>query len=376
MNLTIKCKLLANQEQQQQLRDVMVTFNNACNWVSEVCFNKKIFNKFKMHKEVYYETRQRFNLSSQMVIRVIGKVADSYVDLKKRETQHEFKDLGAIDYDERNFGVKKDGISISVLGGRTIMDYRSRKPLSEYKICSQCKLSYDKPKNKFYVLLSVEEMEPVPDKVENFIGVDMGIVNLATCSDGEVFSGDAVENHRVKLTLLKTKLQSKGSKSAKRHLKKISRKEGRFKRDVNHCISKKIVKKAKALGVGVKIEDLSFDNKEPVMKFNQKQRDNNAKRGKWAFGQLTNYLGYKGKRAGVPVLFVNPAYTSQKCSKCGHTEEDNRLSQSEFCCISCGYKENADVNAAVNISRAAVNQPIVATRKSELQAPPLISVGS
>jgi IS605 OrfB family transposase len=214
-------------------------------------------------------------------------------------------------------------------------------------------------------------MEPVPDKVENFIGVDMGIVKLATCSDGEMFAGDVVENHRVKLTLLKTKLQSKGTKSAKRHLKKISLKEGRFKRDVNHCISKKIVKKAKALGVGVKIEALSFDNQEPVMKFNQKQRDNNAKRGKWAFGQLTNYLGYKGKRAGVPVLFVNPAYTSQMCSKCGHTEEDNRLSQSEFCCISCGYKENADVNAAVNISRAAVNQPIVATRKSALQAPSL-----
>ena len=109
------------------------------------------------------------------------------------------------------------------------------------------------------------------------------------------------------------------------------------------------MKKAKALGVGVKIEDLSFDNKEPVMKFNRKQRDNNAKMGKWAFGQLTNYLGYKGKRAGVPVLFVNPAYTSQMCSKCGHTEEDNRLSQSEFCCISCGYKENADINAAINI---------------------------
>jgi IS605 OrfB family transposase len=368
MILTIKCKLLPNKEEHQQLRDVLISCNNACNWVSEVCFTKRIFNKFQIQKEVYKEIRQRFNLSSQMAIRVIGKVANSYKDYKKRTTKHYFDNMGSIDYDERNFTVKKDGISISVLGGRLVLDYRSRKPLSEYKICGQCKLWYDKPKNKFYILLSVEEAESAPSPVNEFVGVDMGIVNLATCSDGEVFTGELVENRRVQLTKLRSNLQRKGTRSAKRHLKRLSKKESRFKTDVNHCISKKIVKKAKALGMGIKIEDLSFDNQEPVMSFTQKQRDHHARLGKWAFSQLSDYMSYKARRYKVTLLKVNPAYTSQKCSKCGHTEKDNRLSQAEFCCKSCGFTRNADLNAAINISRAAINQPIVAF---ELQAPTL-----
>jgi IS605 OrfB family transposase len=175
---------------------------------------------------------------------------------------------------------------------------------------------------------------------------------------------------------LKSKLQAKGTPSAKIHLKKISKKESSFKKDVNHCISKKLVTKAKALGLGLKLEDLKFKTKKPVMKFNKELRDKNAIRAKWAFGQLRDFITYKAKLVGIPVLLVNPAYTSQKCSKCGHTCKENRLTQSEFVCIQCGYSANADYNASVNISRAEINQPIVDASNCDLQTQSLERVGS
>lgn len=371
MNITLKCKLMPSKEQHQQLVDVMTTFNNACNWVSEFAFNSKIFNKIKIQQQIYYELKQRFNLSSQMAIRVIGKVSDSYKNWKKRDKVHKFKDMRAIDYDARNFSVKKNEFSITILGGRAKIPYCSKDKLDSLNICSQCELYFDRVKNRFFINLVVQQNEQVTIQPDNFIGVDLGIVNLATCSDGEVISGEKVEKYRQKITGLKARLQAKGTKSAKRHLKKISKKENLFKKDTNHCISKKLVTKAKALGVGLKLEDLNFKSKKPVMKFNKKLRDNNGKLGKWAFGQLRNFITYKAKIAGIPVLLVNPAYTSQKCNKCGHTCETNRLTQENFICVNCGYEANADLNASVNISRADVNQPVVDTRKSDLQAPAL-----
>jgi len=364
VNITIKCKLLPNKEQHQQLLDVMSTFNNACDWVSEKAFENKCWNKIRLQKIVYHELRQRFNLSSQLAIRVIGKVANSYRYHRNRKSIHMFQPLGTVDYDARIFSIKKDLFSITALGGRIKIPYRSRKSLDEYNICSQCELQYDKTKNKFYMILAVEQKETAPIIVEKFIGVDMGIVNIATCSDGETISGEDVENYRKKITSHKSRLQSKGTKSAKRRLKKISKRERRYKTNLNHIVSKKIVEKAKELGVGIKLEDLSF-NKKTFLKFNKKLRDNNAKLGKWAFGQLRDFITYKAKIAGVPVLFVNPAYTSQKCSRCGHTHEDNRKTQSEFVCLECGYESNADLNAAMNISRAVVNQPIVSATCSQ-----------
>ena len=81
----------------------------------------------------------------------------------------------------------------------------------------------------------------------------------------------------------------------------------------------------------------------------------------WSFHQLGSFIGYKARRAGVAVVRVNPAYTSQTCSACGHVDRANRLDQARFCCRSCGFAGHADWNAARNIAErdgvgwAAVN---------------------
>jgi IS605 OrfB family transposase len=187
--------------------------------------------------------------------------------------------------------------------------------------------------------------------------VDLGIVNVATTSNGQVFSGQQVDANRVRYTVLKSKLQTADTKSAKRHLKRISGQEARFKRNTNHNISKQIVSMAKALGVGIALEELS-GFKTTV---HHSQRD---RFGKWAFRQLATYIMYKAAIQGIEVIKVNPKNTSRTCSACGHCEKLNRHSQAVFKCRFCGYTISADLNAAYNIAaRAVVNQLMAANQQ-------------
>ena len=117
----------------------------------------------------------------------------------------------------------------------------------------------------------------------------------------------------------------------------------------------------------IKLEDLKGITKNTV----KKSKAFNQKLFTWAFYQLRTFITYKAKIEGIPILIVNPAYTSQTCSCCGHISKNNRLDQSHFKCTKCGHESNADYNAAINISRASINKPIVASDKLpslELQA--------
>ena len=152
MKLAVKCKILPNSTQHQELLNVMKTFNLACDWTSQKAFENKTFNKVNLHKIVYYEMKQRFNLSSQIAVRVIGKVTDCYKNPKQKSKILQFNELGSIDYDSRNLTIKKDNqLSIMVLGKRTLLPYRTRKQLEELDLSCQSELSYDKVKKKFYV---------------------------------------------------------------------------------------------------------------------------------------------------------------------------------------------------------------------------------
>jgi IS605 OrfB family transposase len=123
---------------------------------------------------------------------------------------------------------------------------------------------------------------------------------------------------------------------------------------VNHCISKSIVALAKDTLSGIALENLT-GIRERVTGY----RELRASIGKWAFFEIASFIQYKAQVLGVPVYFVDPRNTSQQCSKCGFIDKDNRKTQSEFFCLQCGHKDNADVNAAKNIAqRAVVNQPI------------------
>jgi len=357
MLCTVKIKLLTNAEQKNVLLKTMKQFNTACDYISKVAFDNKVFNKLSLQKMVYYATREKFNLSSQMVVRAIGKVAESYKT--DRRSVHTFKDTGAMVYDDRILSFKGVNMaSILTLEGRIavpmlVSEYH-KGVLQGKRVCGQADLIYQD--GVFYLLLVVDFPEHDYFPPSGFIGVDLGIKNIAVDSSGEIFSGDKVNGLRKRHTKLRAKLQSKGTKSAKRLLKKRKHKEQLFARDVNHCISKKLVAKAKGTLSVIALEDLKGIRDRVTVRKAQKRQHHS-----WAFSQLRQFIEYKAALSGVLVVLVDPRNTSRTCPSCGYIDKNNRKTRDIFCCLDCGFSGPADNIAAINIgSRAAVNQPNVA----------------
>ena len=200
----------------------------------------------------------------------------------------------------------------------------------------------------FSLHLTIDLPTPPPiDPVGGVLGVDLGIVELATDSEGNQYSGDAVKACRRRVREHRRRLQKKNSRSAYKRLQKIRRRQSRFTRQVNHLISKALVGRALSQTKALAIEDLKgIKERASVL-----SREVRWLMGNWAFDQLRQFLGYKCEAAGVPLICVDPRNTSRTCSKCGHCEKANRKSQSRFECIQCGFCANADMNASVNISR-------------------------
>jgi len=352
MILTLKLKLQTTEEQKQQLFVTMEAFNAACNHVSDVAYEKGATDQIALHKLCYYDIREKFGLSAQMAVRAIGKVKEAYRRDKKKH--HQFREHGAVVYDHRIWKFKQGHIvNLKTLTERIDIpfvfgEYRT---IDMERVRGQADLVYRDGVFYFYICVQISELPQV--EPDDYLGVDLGIVEIATTSDGESFSGGKVNNIRARNASLRTKLQAKDTKSAKRLLKKRKRKETRFQRDVNHCISKKIVEQAKRTGRGIAIEDLKGIRDRIRVRKSQRRVQHS-----WSFFDLRSKLEYKSLLAGVKLVAVDPRYTSQMCSQCGYVSRSNRPNQSTFSCMSCNFSANADINAAINISRrAAVNQP-------------------
>jgi predicted transposase len=169
MKLTLQIKLLPTQEQFVSLKNTLKEANTACNAISETAWNKKLFNQFKLHKEVYHPIKSSFNLSAQMVVRCISKVADSYKLDKK--VKREFRILGAITYDARILSYTKDAVSLWSVDGRLkgikfVCHNQNYLPYLK----GEADLVYKK--GKFYLFQTVDVPEEDVEDIEEFIGVD------------------------------------------------------------------------------------------------------------------------------------------------------------------------------------------------------------
>ena len=348
MKLTIQLQVLPDASQQAILLTTMERFNQAATFAAKVGFEAHVFAQPSIHKIAYREIRERFELSAQMAVRAIGKAVECFKRDKTRCPV--FKPHGAVTYDERILGFKGvDRVSLWTMIGRMVLPLAYGEYQSERfgRIKGQCDLVYRG--GKFFLLATVDLPEDPSIVVTDFLGVDLGIANIATDSDGNQHSGKAVEAVRRKHNLQRKRLQKRNTKGAKKKLKRISGKEARFRKHENHVISKSIVGLAKDTGRGISVENLhGIRERLPVWSKESRNRLSG-----WSFAQLVQFLEYKARLAGVPLVKVDPRNTSRTCSECGHCEKDNRKSQAKFLCVSCGHAANADRNAAENISALA-----------------------
>lgn len=373
MKLTAKVKLESGDK--HALLRTLEAANECADWISEQAWHAKTFAPYSIHKVTYTEARIRTGLTAQVVIRAISKVADSYKLDKK--VQRTFRPHGAIAYDPRilRWDIAKRRVSIWTVEGRREFSFVGGE--RQYALLAtqhgESDLIYQR--GEFYLAATCDAPEAAPISAAGFLGVDLGIAQIAVDSDGRQYSGSQIKSVRCRHRRLRRKLQKKQTRAAKRRLKKLSGKEQRFARHTNHVISKEIVACAEGTQRGLKLEDLSGIRDRVDTVCRRKQR---VILHSWAFHQLFAFISYKAALAGVPLALVNPRNTSRECSACGCVEKRNRPNQSKFRCVSCGFAAHADWNAALVIrSRPAVSPVRVPrTRLSELCESSHVSVKS
>jgi IS605 OrfB family transposase len=330
----------------------MERFNAAANHVAGIAFAHHTANVFELRRFCYHDVRERFGLSSQMAQLAIKAVSDAYK--RDKTILVSFRAHSAVPYDVRTMSFKGiDRVSLLTLQGRVVIPFilgsyqAERMPQAK----GQCDLVL-REDGKWFLIVTIDVPEGAPIPVTDFTGVDLGLAKIATDSDGGKRSGEGVEKTRQKRNTVRKRVQSKGTKEGRKRLKRQRRKEARFRRHHNHCISKTIVSDAKRTGRGIALEDLKGIRDRVTARGN----DARHRLGGWAFGQLRGFLEYKARLAGVPIEPVDPRDTSRTCAECGHCERANRKSQSEFSCRSCGHEAHADVNAARNIRDRAISK--------------------
>ena len=352
---TVTCVATPTPEQADLLRETMLAFNAACGYVSKVAWKEGVFRQFDLHRLTYRDVRERFGLPAQLTVRAIAKVVDAYRVSKRK--QAEFRPLGAITYDCRVLRLLNlSTVSLTTLRGRIKVSLNiggyQRDRLKGASL-GETDLLYSPEKDRWSFAFSVKSETPPVSDPSDFLGVDLGIVQIATDSDGTHYSGAQVRGLRKRHLKLRRRLQAKGTKGAKRLLRKRRRKEARFQTWVNHNVSKQIVARAQGTGRGIGVEDLTHIRTRITARKPQR-----ATLSAWAFGQLRFFLTYKSADAGVPLVAVDPRNTSRTCPACGHIDKANRKSQALFLCVRCAATGHADTFAAVEISRrAAVSRP-------------------
>ncbi len=364
MKLTLQTQLLPEREQAVALEATMRAFNAAADWLAGEAFARKTANKFLLQKLHYQELRSRFGLSAQMAVRCIAQTCEAYKRDKTKRPR--FRPHASIPYDQRLMGFKGvDRVSLLTLSGRIIIPFIMGTYQHERFTAArgQCDVVHRKD-GKWFLLVTVDLPNATKTPATDFIGVDLGVVNLATDSDGGTHSGAGVESCRVRHHARRGRLQKAAAgrkrrgrrpQAIRRKLREMSGREARFRKDINHKIAKSLVAKAKDTGRGIALEELKGIRERT--RFRKAQR---AKMSGWAFHQLRAFIEYKAQREGVILVLVDPRNTSRTCPACGHIDRANRPSQAEFRCVACGHTDHADVNAARNIrARASVNAPIV-----------------
>lgn len=362
MKLTLQLKLVPTPEQHTALLETMRAFNAAASYAAQVGFADHVFGQPAIHVRCYRELRERFGLSSQMAVRAIGKAVETF--RRDKTGCPVFRPEGAMTYDERLLGWKGPAhVSLLTLQGREVvaMVYGAYQAGFLQRLQGQVDLVYRD--GTFYLYAIIDVPEDAPIEPTRFLGVDLGIVNIATDSDGNSYTGEALEDVRARAATARQTYQSTHTKSAKRRLKKMAGKQARFQRWANHGLAKCLVAYAKDTKAALVLEELTHIRSRMTVRRSQRSKQHN-----WSFRQLREFVVYKAQRAGVPLVFVDPRNTSRTCARCGFVDKRNRRSQAEFSCLRCGHTAHADQNAARNLAtRGGVSRPdLVASRVGQL----------
>ena len=344
---TLACKLVPTPEQRAALDATLAAFADACNFIADVARTIHSSNKVKVQHVCYSEVRDRFGLSANLAIRAIARVCAA---LKVNAKAHSTFEPTSIDYDQRIFSFREWDWTCSL----TLLNSRERlaTALGDYqkgRLTGQPPTSATLVKRRdgtFFLHVQLKSPVPRTSTPTGTLGVDLGRRRVAVDSDTHPYEATAVNHLRAHYPKVRRSLQRKGTKKATRLLKRLSGREKRHMRAINHVISKRIVETAQTTQRQIALEELTGIRGRTKVRKSHRYCHHS-----WAFYQLRQFVAYKAQDAGVPVILVAPAYTSKTCHLCGHRGMRSAL---KFACTRCKVVMDADWNAAVNIAAAGV----------------------
>ena len=351
---TLSCKLVVPPQVATRLEATLDAFSQACNFVADWGNEHKKHRQYDLHKGCYRHVREQFGLSANLAVRAIARVAPRLAKAKTRHSQ--FKPT-SIDYDARifNLNVESETVSLRLLDGRCTLalalgDFQRQALAGQQPTSATLKRGR---KHRFYLDVQIKEDAPEPPQDEDIaatLGVDLGLRHIATDSAGHQFQGQDLADYRQHRANVRAWLQAKADtgskctrKACRRALKRLSGRERRHQKRVNHEISKQLVTFAQEHGLAIVFECLKGIRDR--CRFRKGQRRSLHS---WAFYQLQQFVEYKARRVGVRVVYADPRYTSQTCSDCLQVGVRR---QDDFSCKNCGQRSHADFNAAKNIAR-------------------------
>lgn len=332
------------------IKPTVEAYTKAFNSVCQVGWNDNDSNGVSLHNKTYSDTREY--LPSQLAVSARMKATEAIKAVKTRlkkklkATCPQAKQA-SIRYDARSYNVwfNRNELSLLTIGGRIKILVSVPEYFKQYIGWKRCSADLFIRKNKVFLNIIFSKEVSDPESTDKVVGIDRGIKKLAVTSENQFFGGGQVTKVSKRYEKIRGALQSCGSKSAKRHLQKISKKENRFRSDTNHVITKRIVESLES-GTVIALEDLTGIRQN--VRLRKKQRKDLHK---WNFFQFEQFLTYKAEARGMTIEYVDARYTSQKCSVCGYISRSNRQHQAIFKCKHCGFSLNADLNASRNIKQ-------------------------
>ena len=350
---TIQCKLSIDPNDVPRLNELFSRYAKAVSEIAQWGRDHRESNAVRLHHALYRTIREKYGLQANLVVTALRRASGM---LKAARLKGKFEvrpTFVAVDRDTFTLKLDKGIVTLASHDGRIkaildIGDYqrealRGKTPTAGTLIRS---------KKGFFLNVCIdEEVEDVSgDKV---LGVDLGIRNVAVTSTGRKFDGNLIRKYREERLRIRASLQSNGTRNAKRVLRRLSGREARRAKDLNHVIAKAIVQEAVRSGCSV----IALENLKRIRsRLRIPSKHLNRMVSLWSFAQLQAFIRYKAAIKGIRVIEINPAYTSQTCHKCFKRGVRNRET---FTCTTCGIVTDADVNAALVIAAGgvAVNRP-------------------
>ncbi len=350
MQRTVKIKLRKDND----LVNTISEYSKIKQYICDLGLKKKTYNKNKLHKWTYKKLRKLHPNMPSAILQTSRDVASETLKRTKLNKKIKGKEYSAMRLDKRNLRVNMEHnlISISSIAGRKKINFKDNPMTLKYKDWSAIAGTLCFKNNNLYLNLVLEKENPKINlkniKPKDFIGLDRGIKNIVVGSNNQFFTSSHLRKIKGKYQHLRSMLQSKGTKSALRKLKRTAGKERRFVSDTNHCLAKKLANSD--------FKAFAIENLKKISNSNKGRRFN-KKLGNWSFRQFETYLNYNLEALGKILIRVNPKYTSQMCSKsdCNHREKSNR-NGSIFKCKKCGYELHSDLNASHNIVKLGISE--------------------